>query len=283
MAAAKVGQRIPAPLILIVALIFILLSSGTAKTIMNTENALGLAFLRLVVGGVLLWFVIRPSVTKFNKSQWVDIAILGVVYAIFTVAAFQALAHLPLGLAATIGFLGPISVSVSGARRALDFAWPVLGFAGVFLLAPATGDSEYSWWSLAYGLGYAASWAAYILASARAGKSMRGLDGFAVATVIAVMLLLPISYEHVPHFISSSTLIMMTLLVSVMITVGFGLEYISLKRIEPRVFGVLLSLEPALASIIGIVLLHEVLSISSWMAIAIVTTAAIGATLCREN
>ena len=282
-AAAKVGQRIPAPLILVVALVLIQLSSGLAKTIMNSENTLGLAFLRLVIGGILLWSVIRPAVAQFTKEQWVHVSILGIVYAFFNVTAYKALTHLPLGLVATIGFLGPIAVSVAGARRALDFAWPVLGFAGVFLLAPATGDTEYSWGSLAYGLAYAAAWGAFILASARAGRSLRGLDGFVVATVIAAVLLLPVGYEHVPHFSSSSTLIVMTLLVSVMITVAFGLEYITLKRIEPRVFGVLLSLEPALASIIGIILLHEVLSISSWLAIAVVTAAAIGATLFRDS
>ena len=280
---AEIGRRIPAPLILMFALILIQLSSGTAKTIMNAENALGLAFLRLVIGGVLLYAVIRPAVRGFSRTQWVDVAILGVVYAFFNITTYKALAHLPLGLVATIGFLGPIAVSLGGARRAVDFVWPVMGFAGVFLLAPISGDTELSWGSFAYGFAYAVAWGGFILASARAGKSMRGLDGFVVATVIAAVLLLPVGYSHVSYFLGTPTLIMMTVLVTVLITFPMGLEYVVLKRIEPRVFGVLLSLEPALASVVGIIMLHEMLSFSSWVAIALVTVAAIGATLGRRS
>ena len=279
---ADFGHRIPAPLILIFALILIQLSSGAAKMIMTPANANALLFLRLVIGGLLMWLVIRPKVMLFNRSQWIDIALLGVTYALINIAAYQAITHLPLALVATIGFLGPLAVSLGAARRALEFVWPALGFAGVFMLAPITGDADISWSSLSYGLGFAAAWGLYILASARAGRSTSGLDGFTVASVIAAVLLAPIGYADVSYFWSTPTLMMMTLLVTLLITVPFGLEYLSLKRIEPRVFGVLLSLEPAIASVIGIILLHEILSLMSWLAIAIVTAAAIGATLSHR-
>ena len=279
--AADFGRRIPAPLILVFALVLLQLSSGTAKIIMTPENAQGLAFLRMLIGAPLLWLVIRPKVSLMNDQQWKDVALLGVIYAIFTYVFYAALIHLPLGLVATIGFLGPLAVSIFSSRRALDLAWPALGLAGVFMLTPSGGDAELSWSALGYGFAYALAWAGYILASVRAGKSMNGLDGFVVATAIAAILLAPVGYSHAADFLGTVNMALMTLLVTLLITIPLGLEYLVLKRIEPRVFGVLLSLEPAIATVVGIFLLFEIPSPMSWLAIAAVTTASIGATLGR--
>jgi len=281
--AADFGRRIPAPLILIFALVLMQLSSGTAKIIMTPENAQGLAFLRMLIGALLLWLVIRPKVSLMSIQQWKNATSLGVIYAIFTYVYYQALIHLPLGLVATIGFLGPLAVCIFNSRRALDFAWPVLGLAGVFMLTPSAGDSELSWGALGYGFAYAVSWFGYILISARTGKSMNGLDGFVVATAIAAILLAPVGLSYAGEFMGESKMVMMTLLVTLLITVPLGLEYLALKRIEPRVFGVLLSLEPAIATMIGILLLYEIPSATSWLAIAAVTAASIGATLGRAK
>lgn len=281
--AAEFGRRIPAPLILIFALFLIQLSSGTAKIIMTAENAQGLAFLRMLLGAGLLWLVIRPKVSQMNSRQWQDVILLGAIYAAFTYLYYEALIYLPLGLVATIGFLGPLAISIIHSRRALDFAWPVLGLVGVYLLTPSVGDAEFSWKALGYGFAYAVGWGGYIMTSARAGKSMNGLDGFVVATAIAAVLLAPVGYPHVSEFLSSSTLLLLTLVVTLLITVPLGLEYLALKRIEPRVFGVLLSLEPAIATLIGILMLHEIPSVMSWLAIALVTAASLGATLARRS
>jgi len=112
---------------------------------------------------------------------------------------------------------------------------------------------------------------------------MNGLDGFVIASAIAAILLAPVGYPHVSEFLSSGTLLLLTVLVTLLITVPLGLEYLALKRIEARVFGVLLSLEPAIATMIGILMLHEFPSAISWLAIAVVTAAAIGATLARKS
>jgi inner membrane transporter RhtA len=250
---------------------------------MTFENAMGLAFLRLVIGGALLLLIVRPPVTKFTKVEWQDSIVLGLAYAFFNVTAYKALTQLPLGLVAAIGFLGPLCVSLLGARGKLEFLWPLVGFAGVLMLTPLKGNADSDWSSLLYGSAYAVSWGAYILASARAGRSMRGLDGFVVATVIAAVLLLPISYSQIAPFVATPDILYTTVFVAVSVTVAFSLEYFALKSMEPRVFGVLLSLEPAIASVIGVMLLHEILSMNSWVAIALVTAASIGATLMRRK
>jgi inner membrane transporter RhtA len=280
---ADVGQRIPAPLILIAALVILQVSSGMAKTIMTQQNAAGLAFVRVSLGAFLFWAVIRPPVKSFGRRQWLDAGMLGVVLAAFTLLIYVALTMMPLGLAVTIGFLGPLSVSLLHTRRAIDLLWPLLGFGGVYLLAPSTENTDVTWQAMTIALAYAFTWALYILASARAGRSMQGLDGFTVASAIAAVLLLPTGLGEAAHFFSTPYLVMMTIVVTLLITVPLGMEFLVLKRIEPRVFGVLLSLEPAIASVVGIILLQEFLSLNSWVAIGMVTAASIGVTLVRPS
>ena len=281
--ASAFGHRIPAPAILILALVLIQVSSGTARYVMTVENAIGLGVLRCAFGGLLLCAVLRPNIAAFSKRQWTDAILLGAVYAFFIYSVYQALAHLPLGIVATVGFLGPLGVSLLGSRRLVDAVWPLLGFVGVALLAPTSDQSALSWSSLFWGFAYALAWALYIPASKRAGASIKGLDGFAVATVIATLLLAPFTWEQAAEFTESGYLFWMAVLVAVLSTVPFSLEFISLKRMEPRVFGVLLSLEPAIASVIGIIMLSEFLELTGWIAIAAVTIASMGVTLFRRQ
>ena len=126
---ARFGARIPAPLLLIVAIVMIQFSSGMAKSIMTADNAMGLALFRVVLGTGLLWLAVRPRIHGLGKDQWVDVFLLGAAYAFFNVAAYAALVHLPLGLVATIGFLGPLAISIFGSRRPIDFVLPIMGFA----------------------------------------------------------------------------------------------------------------------------------------------------------
>ena len=276
---ADFGNRIPAPMILIAALVLLQISSGLAKTVMTPDNAVGLAFVRTAIGAALFCVIIRPPVRNYTKAQWIDASMLGVVLAAFTYLAYVAITLMPLGLAITVGFLGPLCVSLLHTHRAVDYIWPALGFAGVYLLAPSTSNTDVTWSAIGVALLYALTWALYILTSARAGKSMRGLDGFVVASAIAAVLLAPFGYSEAAFFVSTAEMIGITVVVTLLITIPLGMEFLALKRIEPRVFGVLLSLEPAIASVIGIVILSEFLSINSWIAIGLVTVASIGTTL----
>jgi len=276
---AAFGLRIPAPLILIAALVSLQVGSGSAKMIMTADSVFGLNCARLALGGLLLAALLRPRVWLWTRRQWVDATALGIAFTGFNVTFYLALVNLPLGLVATTGFLGPLTVSLVGARRFLEFVWPMLAFAGVCMLAPLDDDAPVTWSAIAYGLAYACAWAFYILASARAGRSIQGLDGFIIATLMSAALIFPLAYSEIGYFFSSVSLIQVTALVSILATLPLGLEFIALKRLSPRLFGVLLSLEPAIATITGIILLSEQLTLASWLAIAIVSSASVGATL----
>ena len=150
----------------------------------------------------MLGALIRPPIGTLTHIQWIDAGILGLAFAVFNVTVYLALVNLPLGLVASIGFLGPLAVSIAGARRLLEFVWPALGFTGVALLAPTNDTMSVSWQSIGHGLDYAGAWAAYILASARAGRSMAGLDGFAIATAIAAILVTPLGIADAGYFLA---------------------------------------------------------------------------------
>lgn len=216
---------------------------------------MSLLFLRLAIGGLFLTLIIRPRVGVLNRSQWMDIFGLSLAFIAFNVTIYLALVHLPLGLVATIGFLGPLSVSLIGAKKFLDFFWPILAFCGVCMLAPVGDTAMVSWSAIGYGLAYACAWAFYILASVRTGQTVSGLDGFIIATCIAAIVIFPFAYLNIGYFFSTPTLIKLTIVVALFATIPFGLEFIALKRLPPRTFGILLSLEPAIASVTGVILL----------------------------
>lgn len=282
-ALARLGQRVPAHLLLLLALVVLQIGSGFAKQIMSADNVMSLAFLRLTLGGLFLALILRPRILQFNRSQWIDVVGLGLAFTAFNVSIYLALIHLPLGLVATIGFLGPLSVSLIGARRIFDFIWPIVAFCGVCMLAPLGETGEVSWTDIGYGIAYACAWGFYILASARTGRSVPGLDGFVIATCIAAILISPLGYANAGYFLSTPTLIKMTVVVALFATLPFGLEFLALKRLPPRTFGILLSLEPAIASITGIFLLNEQLTLATWVAIGIVSVASVGVTFARQS
>ena len=200
----------------------------------------------------------------------------------FNVAVYLALQVLPLGLVATFGFLGPLTVSLIGMHRTLDALWPALGFAGVLLLTPWAGTGTVGASGVGAGLFYAAMWALYILASARAGRTMPGISGFALANLFAAALIAPLGYAGAAQFLATDTILQVAIIV-VFSTVPFAMEFLALKRLPPRVFGVLLSLEPGIAALIGLALLGERLSALGWVALLLVSLASAGATLARER
>lgn len=276
-------NRLPAPALAILAITLIQLGTGTAKDLMTAGNALSLLFLRLLIGSFLLLPFLWPQISSLSRAQWRDALLLGVVYAGFNTSVYWALEVLPLGLVATIGFLGPLMVSLTGARKTLDLLWPGLGFAGVLLLAPLGASGPVTLAGLLFGLFYALMWALYIWVSARAGRSLPNLTGFALATPVAALIIAPFGAMGAPQFFTSSIDVAKLVAVAVLSTYPFAMEFLALKRIEPRIYGVLLSLEPAIAALIGLLLLGELLDPRGWIALAMVSIAALGATLLHRN
>ncbi|MEL4504808.1 EamA family transporter [Luteococcus sp. H138] len=193
------------------------------------------------------------------------------------VSIYEAFARLPLGLAVTLEFLGPLGLSVVGSRRALDVMWALLALAGVALLGfTPTGMDP---WGVFFALLAGACWAGYIVTAARAGKTWPGMDALTLAcTIGAVVLAVPAIHQGGAQIVRPDVLLAgagVGLLSSV---VPYSLEMVALKSIPPRVFGILMSIEPAAAALAALILLGERLSPTDLLAMACVIVASIGAT-----
>lgn len=282
--AAALIDRLPPQLLAVAAIVLIQLGAGLARDIIGSADAMALLFVRLAAGSVLMLPWIAPTLARLTRRQWADAAALGAVYALFNVSAYWALERLPLGLVATIGFLGPLCVSLIGIGAAREFAWPLLGLCGVLLLAPLGEASSQSFEAIAYGLFYALMWALYILVSTQVGRNLPGLSGFATATFLAGLMIAPFGAPASLGLFPGVGAIAMVGAVVVLSTFPFALEFEALKRLPPRTFGVLLSLEPGIAAATGLALLGEALDARDLLALCLVSAAALGATMTmRKN
>jgi inner membrane transporter RhtA len=255
--------------------------SAIAKTLFDDAGPGGIVAIRIGFAALVLALLWRPRVRGHAREDWLLVAAFGVVLAGMNLSFYEALDRIPLGVAVTIEFAGPLAVAVAGSRRALDGLWVVLAAGGILLLAE--GGSGVDLVGVLFALLAAAFWAAYILLSVRAGRAFPGGSGLALAMVVAAVLVLPVGVAE-----SGSDLIVPGVLaagfgVAVLSSaIPYSLELEALRRMPARVFGILMSLEPAMAALAGFVILGEDLTLRQVVAIALVAAASAGASLSAE-
>jgi inner membrane transporter RhtA len=191
---------------------------------------------------------------------------------------YEALDRIPLGVAVTLEFLGPLGVAVAGSRRALDLVWVLLAAAGILLLAAPSG-SGLNAGGVTLALIAGACWAAYILLSVRVGRVFPGGHGLALAMVVAGVLVLPVGLADGGSGLLQPEILLAGLGVAVLSSlIPYSLEMEALRRLPPHIFGVLMSLEPAAAAIAGLIILDQVLKANEWAGMVLVIVASAGAT-----
>jgi inner membrane transporter RhtA len=192
-------------------------------------------------------------------------------------AIYQSFARIPLGLAVTLEFIGPLTIAVLGSRRPLDLLWVLLAGAGVALLGFSPAGVTLT--GVAFALLAGAAWAAYILLSASTGRRWPGLDGLAVASLLATLPLAPYAVAAAGDALLDPTVLIAGALVGLLSSVvPYSLELAALRSMRPSTFGILMSMEPAAAALAAVLLLGEVLEPLQWGAVACVVAASVGAT-----
>jgi len=192
-------------------------------------------------------------------------------------AIYESMARIPLGLAVTIEFLGPLGLAVAGSRRPRDLLWVGLAAVGVLILGIEPGQLNRA--GVAFALLAAAAWAAYILLSASTGRRWPGLDGLTVASVVATVGMAPFVAAFGGRGLGDPRVVATGALVGLLSSViPYSCEITALRTIRPSVFGILMSLEPAAAALSGIVVVNEFLTGLQWLAVACVIAASVGAT-----
>jgi inner membrane transporter RhtA len=249
---------VPAPLLVLGGVVSVQFGGALAATLVPEIGAGGSVLLRIGMAALILSAVTRPQLRGHDRRAWATVVAFGVALGLMNWSFYGSLAHLPLGVAVTVEFLGPLVLTTILSRRLLDFVAVLAAGAGVLLISEAftvpLGDLSWA------GLGLAATagvcWAAYILLSSRTGAAFARLDGLAIALVVSTVVVLPAGLlsDHVwttEHLLKGLGLAILSSLLP------YSLELLALRRLRAAVFGILLSLEPAVAALAGLIVLGQ--------------------------
>jgi inner membrane transporter RhtA len=220
-----------------------------------------------------------------RRRAWRDaavVAVFGLTLAVMNFSIYQAFARIPLGIAVTIEFLGPLAVAVASSRRLIDLLWVALAGVGVALLtgtgAPASGGHRVGLVGLGFALLAAAAWAAYIVLSRATGRRFPGTSGLTIAMLVAAVVIIPAGVTAGGTALLRPGILATGLAIGLLSSViPYSLELEALRRVPARVFGIWMSLEPAVAALVGLVMLGETLAVTEWAAIVCVMIACAGA------
>jgi inner membrane transporter RhtA len=237
----------------------------------------GMVFLRLTTSAVILLAVARPRLRGRSALDWRPVLALGLTLGAMNWAFYESFARIPIGVAVTIEFIGPLSVAALGSRRPRDLGWVGLAAVGIALfgVGPTKVDP------VGFGLALLAGvcWAIYILSTAATGRRWPGVEGLAVASTIGMLAIAPFAVAIAGPQLLEPRLIALGAAVGVLSSViPYSLEMLALRALPTRVFGILMSLEPAAAALAAAVILGEWLSPPQVVAMACVVAASVGAT-----
>lgn len=270
-------SQVPAVWLVVAGIASVQVGAAIAKDLFHLVPPTAMVWLRLVTSAAILLAVARPRLRGRSGADWRVALAFGVALMTMNWAIYQSFARIPLGIAVTIEFLGPLTVAVLGSRRPRDLAWVVLAATGVVILGFEPGDLTLA--GVLFALLAGAAWAAYILLSAGTGRRWPGIDGLAVASVVGAVVLAPAAVAEAGSDLLVPTVLALGLAVGLLSSViPYSFELKALRRIPPRVFGVLMSLEPAAAALAAMVVLQEFLTAVQWTALVCVVVASVGAT-----
>ena len=269
--------RVPSPALVVGGIASVQFGAALAATLFARIGPGGAVLLRLASACIVLLVLWRPRVRAMGRRQLALAALFGLVLAAMNVTFYQALARIPLGIAVTLEFAGPLAVGVVGSRRRLDFLWVALAVVGIVALTH--GDTHgLDGLGVAFALIAAAAWGAYILVNARLGQAFADGTGLALAMCVAALLAMPVGIaQGGAHLLAPHNLALGAAVGLLSSAIPYSLELEALRRIAAAVFGVLMSLEPAMAALAGFLVLHQGLSARELAGIALVVSASVGA------
>ena len=251
--------------------------AALATTLFDEVGPAGTVLLRVAFAALLLVVLWRPSLRGHAHADLGLAALFGVSLAGMNLAFYESLDRIPLGVAVTFEFVGPLGVAIAGSRRALDLLWVGLAAAGILLLA-APGGSDLDGVGVALALLAGGFWALYIVVAARAGRVFPGGGGLALAMAVAALVLVPFGVAEAGADLLGGEVLAVGVAVAILSSViPYSLELEALRRIPQNVFGVLMSLEPAVAALAGFVILDQSLAARDAAGVALVVAASVGA------
>ena len=258
--------------------------AALAKGLFPALGPSGTVGLRVGLSALILVAAFRPRLHRFTAAQWRLVLLFGVVLGVMNLVFYQSISRIPLGLAVTLEFIGPLSVAVFASRRLVDAVWVVLAGAGIALITPWTAGSGVDPFGVGLALAAGVCWALYIIIGQRLSHLLPG--GAAVSTGMVVAALVVVPFAAAVGGFANLTVGWFAAGVGVALlssAIPYTLEMIALKALPARTFGILMSLEPAVAALVGLAFLREVLAPTQWLAVALVIAASAGSTLTSRG
>lgn len=264
-------------LLVLVAVSSVQFGAALARTLFDDAGAAGTVFIRVAFAAIVLALLWRPRLRGHSSEDLRLVAAFGLSLAAMNFFFYESIDRIPLGLAVTFEFVGPLGVAIAGSRRPLDFAWVALAGGGILLIS-APGTSGLDALGVVYALIAGGCWAAYILLSARTGRAFPGGGGLALAMCVAAFLLVPVGVPSAGAALFEPEVLLLGAAVAMLSSaIPYSAEFEALRLMPEHVFGVLLSLEPALAALAGYLVLDQTLGTRELAGIVLVTAAVAGA------
>jgi inner membrane transporter RhtA len=286
MTSATSLTRIKLPPFPAVVLAMLSVQSGAAlaTSLFPALGPIGAVGLRIVLSAVILLFIFRPPLRSLTRSQWQAVIPFGVALGTMNMSFYLSIARIPLGLAVALEFTGPLAVAVLGSRRAKDFLWVMLAAIGIVLITPWGGSHNVNTAGALLALAAGVCWAIYIVLGRRVYRLFPGGTGVATGMLFAALTITPIVLETRSLDRLNVGLFGQGVAVAILSSaLPYSLEMIGLRAMPARTFGILMSMEPAIAALCGLLFLREHLSGPQWLAIALVIAASAGTTLTKEK
>ena len=269
--------RAPSGVLVVGAIASVQFGSALAAKLFAQVGPGGAVLLRLVMATAILLALWRPQVRGRSRREWLLAGAFGLSLAGMNLSFYQALDRIPLGIAVTFEFVGPLAVAVGGSRRRGDLVWVGLAAAGIVALTRG-GTHGLNGLGVAFALIAGSLWGAYILLNARVGQAFEGGTGLALAMCVASLLALPVGViQGGAHLLEPRSLVLGLTVGILSSAIPYSFELEALRRIAAPVFGVLMSLEPGMAGLAGFLVLGQGLSVRALIGIALVVAASIGA------
>ncbi|MEV4534455.1 DMT family transporter [Asanoa sp. NPDC049518] len=269
-------DAVPAPALVLLGIGSVQFGAALAKHLFDTAGSFGTVALRLFFAAAMLMLLWRPAL-RFDRPTWMVIVAYGIVLGSMNLCFYLSLDRIPLGITVTIGFLGPLAVALAGSRRWLDAVWALLAAAGVVLLTKGGGDLDLV--GVLFAVGSGVLWGIYILVGAALGRRTTQGDGLALGMAVAALVVVPVGVADSGTALFTPWVLVAGLGVAVLSSlIPYSLDLEALRRVPARVFGILMSLEPAVAALVGLLVLGEALRLPQWIAVLCVVIASAGAT-----
>jgi len=272
----------PIPAVLL-AIISVQCGAAIAKGLFPEIGAAATASLRIGLSAIILLVAFRPKLSELNAKQWKYVILYGLSLGAMNMVFYFAIERIPIGLGVTLEFVGPLVLAIFSSKKAVDFIWVILAAVGIALIAPWT-DKGLDLIGVLLALLAGAFWAAYILLGGRISKIMKGGEAVAVGMLFATILILPFGFAGGGlNHVNPKLLALGAALALLSSAIPFTLEITALKQLPPRTFSILMSLEPAMASLAAFVFLQEYLTVVECAAVACVVIASAGSSLTAKK